>query len=104
MRCPVCKADNLQGPHCRRCKADLSLLFVLEEQRQWRLAAARRCLRCGDWQAALRHAETAHRLRSDAESRQLAAIAHLLCRNFAGAWRSYQYWRVTQPEGAGPFS
>ena len=33
MRCPVCKADNAQGLQCRRCKADLALLFQLEEQR-----------------------------------------------------------------------
>ena len=30
IRCPVCKAENSQGPTCRRCKADLSLLFRLE--------------------------------------------------------------------------
>ena len=24
LRCPVCKADNTQGPACRRCKADLT--------------------------------------------------------------------------------
>ena len=33
MQCPVCKADNAQGPLCRRCKADLSLLFRLEARR-----------------------------------------------------------------------
>ena len=40
MHCPVCKADNSQGPQCRRCKADLSLLFALEEQRRRTLAEA----------------------------------------------------------------
>ena len=27
MRCPVCRADNTEGPQCRRCRADLSPLF-----------------------------------------------------------------------------
>ncbi len=44
MVCPVCKAENAAGPACRRCKADLSLLFQLEEQRERTLAAARRLL------------------------------------------------------------
>ena len=35
IRCPLCKADNLEGPACRRCKADLSMLFRLEERRAW---------------------------------------------------------------------
>lgn len=90
MRCPVCKADNLQDPQCRRCKADLSLLFALEEQRRRMLAEARRCLYCSEWQAAARHAETADWLRGDEEARRLAAVAHLLERDFAAAWRAYQ--------------
>lgn len=92
MRCPVCKADNSQGPQCRRCKADLSLLFELEEHRRRALADARHCLRRGEWQAAVEHAETADWLRGDAESRRLIAVAHLLGRDFAGAWQCYQDW------------
>lgn len=90
MRCPVCKADNSQGPQCRRCKADLSLLFALEEQRRRTLAEARNCLRRGEWQAAMEHAKTADWLHGDEESRRLMAMAHLLGRDFAAAWRSYQ--------------
>ncbi len=92
MRCPVCKADNSQGPQCRRCKADLSLLFALEEQRGRMLAEARRCLRRGQWQAAAEHAEAANWLRCDEDSWQLAAVAHLLGRDFIGAWLHYQNW------------
>ena len=91
MRCPVCKADNSQGPQCRRCKADLSLLFALEEQRGRTLAEARRCLRRGEWQAAVEHAETADWLRGDEESRRLLVVAHLLGRDFAAAWRCYHH-------------
>lgn len=96
MRCPVCKADNPQGPQCRRCKADLSLLFVLEEHRRQKLAEARDWLRRGEWQAAREHAETANWLRSDEESRRLEAVAHLLGRDFAGAWRCYRNWRAAK--------
>lgn len=35
MRCPVCRAENDRGPNCRRCRADLSLLFALEKQRRF---------------------------------------------------------------------
>jgi hypothetical protein len=95
MRCPVCKAENLQGPQCRRCKADLSLLFALEEQRQRMLEEARRCLHRGDFAAAGRYAETAVWLRGDEEAQRLAAVAHLLERNFVGAWLAYQRWRAS---------
>ena len=33
-RCPVCRARVEPGPQCRRCKADLSLLVSLEDQRR----------------------------------------------------------------------
>ena len=103
MRCPVCKADNLQGPQCRRCKADLSLLFELEEQRQRALAEARHRLRCGEWLQAARQAETANWLRGDDESKRLAALAHLLQGDFAEAWRYYRDWHTTQrDEASGP--
>ncbi|HZV03537.1 MAG TPA: hypothetical protein VE999_00470 [Gemmataceae bacterium] len=94
MRCPVCKAENLQGPQCRRCKADLSLLFALEEKRRRVLIEARRCMRHSEWQAAAKSAEAANWLRGDEDSRQLAAVAHLLGRDFAAAWQCYQSWRT----------
>ena len=39
--CPCCKASNDTGPACRRCKADLSLLFAVESERVSLVAAAR---------------------------------------------------------------
>jgi hypothetical protein len=96
MRCPVCKADNSQGPQCRRCKADLSLLFALEEKRRQALAEARQRLHRGEWSEAVRQAETADWLRGDEESKRLAALAHLLERDFAEAWRCYWDWCATQ--------
>jgi hypothetical protein len=87
MRCPACAAENSQGPQCRRCRADLALLFALEDRRRQTLAAARRHAAAGDGPAALGLAAEAHRLRRDAESWQALAVAHLLCRDFSAARR-----------------
>jgi hypothetical protein len=89
MRCPVCRAQIEQGPQCRRCRADLSLLFAVEKQRQNALAAAYRCLAQRRWQQALALAEGADTLRRDEDSRRLRAVLRLLERDFEGAWRAY---------------
>jgi hypothetical protein len=85
--CPVCRAAVEAGPQCRRCKADLSLLFALEARREAVLAAARRSLAAGRPDQALALAEGAERLRRGADARRLIAAAHLLRRDFAAAWR-----------------
>ena len=90
MQCPVCKADNDQGPQCRRCRADLAALFALAEQRGAALAEAYRSLARGQWQRALAIAEGAHVLRSDEETRRLLAVVYLMRRNFALAWEQYR--------------
>jgi hypothetical protein len=86
MRCPVCKADNSQGPQCRRCKADLSQLFILEAHRDWFMNEAKRHIGRGDWPEAACQAAQAHRIRKDEDSYRLLALAHLLGRNYAQAW------------------
>ena len=88
LRCPVCKADNSQGPLCRRCKADLTLLFVLEEQRAAALAVARDAAAAGRWPECRAAAGRADRLHSDEESRRLLAVASLVQRDFAAALRA----------------
>ncbi len=90
MRCPVCKADNAQGPQCRRCKADLTPLFELESVRRARLDAARAHLSQGRLPEAVTAAAEADWMRRDAESRRLLAAARLLNRDFAGAWECYR--------------
>jgi hypothetical protein len=45
---------------------------------------------------AVKHAAKANWFRGDDDSRQLIAVAHLLRRDFAAAWRCYQNWRATQ--------
>jgi hypothetical protein len=90
MRCPVCKAENAQGPACRRCKADLSLLFALEEQRERTLAEARRLLAGGRTREADALAADADAMRSDAESWRLRAMTRLMRRDFTVAWAFYR--------------
>jgi hypothetical protein len=78
MRCPVCRADNNEGPNCRRCRADLSLLFQLEDSRARFLHQARQQAACANWMETARLAEQAHALRRDTDSASLAAIGWLM--------------------------
>jgi hypothetical protein len=87
IRCPVCKADNMTGPACRRCKADLSLVFALEEQRASAMHAARSALARRHYGEAHRAARLADHLRRDEASRRIVAVTALLCRDHAEAWR-----------------
>jgi hypothetical protein len=97
MRCPVCKAESLQGPNCRRCKADLSLLFALEARRRRTLDEARRQFAAAQWSGATRLAAEADRMRTDDESRRLVALARLLNGEFAAAWQCYRQGRSGSP-------
>jgi hypothetical protein len=96
MHCPVCRADVEQGPNCRRCRADLSLLFVLEEERQYVLARSAGQLQQGNWETARVLAEGAETLRNGEESRRLVAISALLGGDFARAWLLYTNGRISQ--------
>ncbi len=89
MRCPVCKAGNTTGSSCRRCRADLSLLFTLDEQRQALLAKAQQALQLRQPEQAEALAVQALRLRADGTVYQILAVSQLLQRNYAAAWRSY---------------
>jgi hypothetical protein len=80
LRCPVCKAENSTPPACRRCKADLSMLFSLEDDRAALLTRARQLVGAGSTAEAARLASRANVLREDEESLQL----------MAQAWRVYQ--------------
>ena len=90
MRCPVCRAEVTQGPQCRRCRADLSLLWELDDQRRRALAEAYRAAAAGHWARTLAIAGGVDALRSDAEARRLLAVCRLLRRDFAGAWEEYR--------------
>jgi hypothetical protein len=89
-RCPVCRADNDRGPQCRRCRADLGLLFELERQRRGLLGRARNEVARGRPGEALALADEAEALRVGADVQRLRAVAYLVQRDFANAWRSYR--------------
>lgn len=90
MRCPVCRATVETGPTCRRCKADLALLFAAEEERCRAARAAQSAVAGGDLRAALDFADRADRLRPDDDTRRLRAVMALLRRDFSGAWQAYR--------------
>jgi hypothetical protein len=90
MRCPVCRAELNQGPQCRRCKADLALLFSLQEQRDQAICRAYQCLTRGEWKTAEAIAGGVEALRRDAESQRLCAVVKLLKRDFARARQYYE--------------
>jgi hypothetical protein len=90
MRCPVCRADNNQPPSCRRCRADLTLLFALEEQRRHAVVAAGACLARGRLGRALDLARGAAALRRGDDAERLLAVIHVLRRDFREAWRLYR--------------
>jgi hypothetical protein len=89
MACPVCRARVEDGPQCRRCRADLSLLFALEGQRERALASARRRLAAGGLAEALAAARAVAALRPGEDVSRLLAVAYLLRRDFARAWHYY---------------
>src|SRR5262245_44814493 len=98
MRCPVCKAENAEDATCRRCKADLSLLMEVEQTRGHELARAAQAASDGDGPATLLHAESAHRLKADAESWRWLAVGSLLVRDFGLALACHRQARMSEPE------
>ena len=90
LRCPVCRAAVEQGPACRRCKADLSMLLTIEQQRSGRLAAAWRAVRDGRWQDAVTEAGAAAALRGGPDTLAVRAVGHLMLGDFEAAWHAYR--------------
>ena len=81
LTCPCCRAANDAGPACRRCKADLSLLFAVDRQRLTRLADARRLAADGHLADALAAADDALALRRGPDAERFAdafAAYHVL--------------------------
>jgi hypothetical protein len=89
LRCPVCRVENERGPQCRRCRADLTLLFRVEEQRRRLLEQARNELAGGRPDEAESILNEVEGLRRGDDVWRLRALAYLLQRDFAGAWESY---------------
>ena len=89
LACPACRASNDAGPACRRCKADLTLCFAVEKQRERALAAARFAIAQDDFDAAFAHVRRAAALRRGTEIDEFRAVLYLLRREFASAWHEY---------------
>jgi len=88
LTCPCCKAANTSDT-CRRCKADLSLMAVVETAREHHLTLARRFaaeLRCGE---SLTHLDRAAALRPGDDLHQLRSAVLLLGGRFADALAAY---------------
>ena len=83
--CPCCRAANDAGPACRRCKADLALLFRVEAERILRLSEAARNAARGRFPSALEHLARAAAPRGGEDVRRLRAAVLLLSRDFAAA-------------------
>ena len=89
--CPCCKAANETGPNCRRCKADLSLLFALEERRAGLLETARSLAGEAKYAESLAVLDQAAQLRQGSDVHRLRAAVSLLARDFPTALQAYQY-------------
>jgi Flp pilus assembly protein TadD len=87
--CPCCKASNDAGPACRRCKADLSLLFAVEADRAAAVEEARRLAAQSRFPDALSQLERAAQLRRGDDVSRLKAAVLLLARDFPAARRAY---------------
>lgn len=88
LTCPCCRAAN-EDTACRRCKADLGLMFRLETRRIYHMTSARRFAADGRFGEALVHVDRASRLRPAVDSSRLRAALLLLCGDHAAALAAY---------------
>ena len=95
--CPCCKASNDDGPNCRRCKADLALLFAIEADRTATLERARSLVAGLNFDEAIAALDRANHLRQGDDFVRRKAAVKLLQRDFAGALRVYHELATTQP-------
>ena len=75
---------------CRRCKADLAMLFAIEAQRSALLVSARLALAQGNCDTAFIYGEQVDELRCGADAARLKALSALLRRDFPAAWLEYR--------------
>ncbi|MFO0797015.1 MAG: hypothetical protein U0804_06025 [Gemmataceae bacterium] len=87
--CPCCKAANDAGPACRRCKADLALLFAADADAARLLAAARAALAAGRVAESEALARQSASVRRTPDALRVAACARLLAGRFADALAAY---------------
>lgn len=88
LTCPVCNAGNTTPSTCRRCKADLSLLWEIESQRGKLFGRVRLCVAEQNYPEALATLDEVASLRNGADVDRLAAAIHLLAGDYVGALAS----------------
>ena len=96
--CPCCKASNDAGPTCRRCKADLSLLFKLEADRAALVEQARELAAQSLYPESLAALDRAAQLRRGDDVLRVRAVVLLLSRDHAGALAAYHDLTPARPE------
>lgn len=84
--CPCCKATGNDSSTCRRCKADLTPIARMDEQRAQLFDSIRIYLGQGQLTQAEALLNKAERLDTDQASRQLRAMLYLLQRDHHQAW------------------
>jgi hypothetical protein len=87
--CPCCKAANDAGPSCRRCRADLSLLFAVEDQRTAAIATARTLAADSRFADSLTALDRAAQLRRGDDVSRLRAAVLLLAGQYPAALAAY---------------
>jgi hypothetical protein len=87
--CPCCKASNDTGPNCRRCKADLALLFAVDAERAALVVAARQLAAESRFAESLAALDKAAQLRRGPDVLRLRAGVLVLAREFPAALRAY---------------
>jgi hypothetical protein len=83
--CPCCKATNT-APVCRRCKADLGLLFQIEARRAFHIDSAKRFAADQRYPEADRELDQAAQFRPGDDVLGLKAALHLLRGDYAAAF------------------
>ncbi len=76
--CPTCRARQEWTDQCRRCRSDLRLLRRVAAHCRWARVRALAALKQGQYHQALAHAQRAHALNPQPESRRLLAVCYLL--------------------------
>ncbi|HET6573485.1 MAG TPA: hypothetical protein VFG68_07780 [Fimbriiglobus sp.] len=97
--CPCCRASNDTGLACRRCKADLSLLFAVADRRGFLVSEARNLAAQGKYAESLRSLGEAAALRAGDDVRRLSAAVRLLAGQYAAALAAY-YELANEPDPA----
>lgn len=98
LSCPLCRAANEHGPACRRCKADLSLLFTIEKQRADCISSAKSAIAQGRLDEAFQQMQRASDLRRGPDLAPLKATLALLGRDFATALTEYHKANISTDE------